>query len=72
MSKYPFSNGAQAADWLARNCDRCSKDDCEIEAAIMEAWAGDGSVSDEIWKRMGGPGNEDRLTWDCPERKVIK
>jgi hypothetical protein len=70
----PFSCGSQAADWMARNCQRCALSspdiagDCEIEAAIGTACFGDGTVSAEIARRMGATEHEGHLTWDCPER----
>lgn len=70
----PFYCGSQHRDWVARNCERCVKydceappKDCEIDAAIGNALFGDGTVSAEIAARMG---YSDPManTWDCPER----
>lgn len=82
--RHPFSNGAQGADWLSRNCWRCAKSNrptggdastatCEIERATDEEAMFHKGVSLEIAERMGleaaGPL---ALTWDCPERETIK
>ena len=73
----PFHCGTQMGDWDARNCDRCAKVDydartsrCDIYDAICAGYIGDGTVSREIAERMGLPGNECALTWDCPEREI--
>lgn len=71
----PFSNGSQFSDWQDRNCHRCRKYDvetftgeCDLDLAIFEAWAGEGTVSAEIGRRMGYPGPL-VYSWDCPERE---
>lgn len=56
---YPFSNGSQFMDWAASNCDRCKKSTesgdftCDIQKEISYAAIDDGSVSEDIAKRMG-------------------
>lgn len=80
MSIRPFSNGTQYIDWQIRNCDRCKKactdsgnsPICPIKKALALASWGDGTISDELGKRMGyEPGNP-RYTWDCPEKDCLK
>lgn len=74
----PFSCGTQYADWELRNCVNCKKGydnngeryKCDIQEALTGAYIGDGEVSEEIWKRMGGPEHEGEYTWDCPEKEV--
>jgi hypothetical protein len=73
---YPFHCGSQYGDWVARNCTGCRlfdaeefKGRCDIDGALGDALADDGSVSTEIGRRMGLPGNELAYTWDCPERQ---
>lgn len=72
----PFSCGTQAADWQCSNCERCTKNTppengmptCEIQYAICEAWFGDGTVSEQIARRMGiMPDNLFALVWQCDE-----
>ncbi|HLI57643.1 MAG TPA: hypothetical protein VKY26_11510 [Actinomycetota bacterium] len=54
MSRYrPFSNGTQAMDWT-EPCERCGHEPtCSIYAAIAKAYCTDGTVSEEIARRMG-------------------
>jgi len=63
MSIRPFSNGTQYIDWQNHNCCRCARYDydaenqkvlcdCEIEYALALACVMDGTVSDEIGKRI--------------------
>lgn len=58
----PFSNGTEYAMWIGKNCDHCAKYDperpfdetvCEIDQALVVAYFEDGTVSEEIWERMG-------------------
>jgi hypothetical protein len=54
----PFSNGGQFMDWCASNCDRCVKSfndggECDIEEALFIASIDDGTVSEDIARRMG-------------------
>lgn len=70
MSIRPFSNGAQFGDWTASNCDGCTKSPdnggkCDIFEAIGDGNVGDGTVSDEIGKRMGYDRAE--YVWPCTE-----
>jgi hypothetical protein len=75
--KRPFLCGSQFLDWQNRNCCRCAKWDmeqvdkgrCAIDYALLEAYFDDGSVSDEIAKRMGTPDDGRVYNWDCPERE---
>lgn len=72
----PFSNGTQYGDWTSVNCERCAKGanytvgpdewpGCEIEAALIEGYIGDGTVSSEIAERMHyQPG---KYVWQCGE-----
>ena len=58
----PFSSSAQYLNWENSNCCHCAKysDDaskCEIMLALAVASVGDGTVSDEIAKRMGHTGS---------------
>jgi hypothetical protein len=72
----PFDSGSQYADWQARNCERCAKwdpndadpDKCDLDFALGSAYLTDGLVSLEIDARLGRKPNENRYTWDCPER----
>lgn len=78
---HPFFCGSQYLDWAERNCFRCSlhpgheepsdPEMCEIDDAILSAQCGDGSVPESIAHRMGYIGNENQLTWDCPERQTM-
>ncbi len=78
--KHPFSSGTQYLDWRRRNCDRCKKDynfethteNCDLEGAISFAAIDSGEIADNIAKRIGLPGNELSLTWNCPERDDAK
>lgn len=73
----PFHCGSQAADWTCSNCDRCKKQSprdaafdemtCEIERAIGEAYMSDGTVSQEMAKRMGYDGSPTSYLWQCGE-----
>jgi hypothetical protein len=71
----PFCCGTQYADWKMYNCERCKKryDEkkgewkCEIEKEIDVAYIGDGTIPEDIWKRMGGPENKGNYNWRCPE-----
>jgi len=78
MSIHPFSSGSQHGDWRASNCDRCTKythnpneSKCEIDKAILKAQFGNGTVSDEIAKRMGYYDNNGKdgfsYVWMCNE-----
>jgi len=56
----PFSNGSSFMDWQCLNCDSCKKfneDDpeksCEIDYALAIGSIGDGTISEDIAKRMG-------------------
>lgn len=75
----PFYCGSQAADWQSRNCFHCQKmrldddgfmdrSDCEIDAAILTGYFGDGTIPDDIARRMGYTESPDEYTWDCPEK----
>ncbi len=76
----PFYCGSQYSDWKESNCNRCKKGienidpdgvempTCEIELAILDAYMGDGEVTDEIAKRMDAtPENMDEEVWMCGE-----
>ncbi len=77
----PFYCGTQGADWQTNNCENChmrgfyrdqkGQNDfewrCDIQRAIDGAYIGDGSVTDEIGRRMGAIGNETAHGWRCPE-----
>lgn len=72
---YPFHCGTQSLDWMISNCEAdCGKYNekaphkhCEILAALDEAYWSDGSVSEEMGRRMGIIKGESRLVWPCPE-----
>lgn len=66
-------------DWEERNCFRCRKSydedtnqyRCDIDKALTVACVDDGSVSDDIARRMGYPAAGPlSYTWDCPEREL--
>jgi hypothetical protein len=72
-----FSNGTQAMDWFASNCEQCAlagdpseagSSHCELFEAIHDAGADDGSVTPEIARRMGYKASELYYVWACPER----
>ena len=74
----PFSNGGQFMDWCASNCDRCvlgnanrESGACDIEQALALAYLDDGTVSEDIARRMGylkPDGTTDRnYAWPCTE-----
>ena len=71
----PFSTGSQAADWKARNCDRCKKRyrhdqlkyHCRWEREVDLAWMLDGTISPECAEAIGlTEETKGYLTWDCP------
>ena len=69
----PFSNGTQRADWMCRNCDRCTKFNIDIpyddpNCCAIDAALGQDDISDDIMRRMGVPDDVTAYTWDCPER----
>ena len=72
----PFSCSTQMEAWIERNCARCAlcnpecyEGKCDLDLAIFEALAGDGSVSAEMAARMGYSEMANVFTWDCPERQ---
>lgn len=77
MNYRPFSNGCQAGDWEASNCERCTKysDEpetmCPIMYAITLAYIGTGEVSEDMARRIGylkADGSTDgRYAWPCTE-----
>lgn len=73
MSNRPFSNGSQFGDWQSSNCFRCKKYNedyrlsCPIDVAIGMAYIGDGTVSEDIYKRMGADSNINAYVWMCLE-----
>lgn len=77
MTNRPFYSGTQFGDWTEANCLRCTKGadptsskwpDCDIEAALVESYIGDGTVSDDIAARMGITEEiRGRYTWPCSE-----
>ena len=71
-----FSTGTQSMDWMANNCDRCTKagdisergsSKCELFEALGDAGADDGTVSPEIAQRIGRTSAGTRYVWQCPE-----
>lgn len=78
---YPFHCGTQYGDWSDSNCVRCvhgaeahnQQPVCEIEKALLTAFAGDGTVTPEIAARMGhtahSPPAQERhsYVWPCNE-----
>lgn len=67
-------------DWMARNCDRCTKQfdwqaqesHCDIEEALSLACIDDGRISTGLARRCGiTAGTRMHYTWDCPERRPI-
>ncbi len=69
----PFSCGSHFVDWKWRNCDRCTLRwtegqgwKCEIEAALDNAYIDDGTVTQEIGKRLRFDGRW--VAEDCKER----
>lgn len=79
---YPFSNGTEFLDWNCTNCCRCVRGGedgqgagCDIADALQDARFGDGSISEEISKRMKLERwhNEDGicvLCWPCGEFEI--
>jgi hypothetical protein len=72
--KYPFSTGSQYANWAVHNCHECKKfkqndieNSCDIDQALLKAEFDDGSVSEEIYKRMGAKALN--YSWICPEKE---
>lgn len=65
-----FSNGSQYMDWMDRNCCECAKEVCEYQRAISVAAIDDGTISNEIAKRMGYT-DPLEYTWDCPEKEEV-
>lgn len=71
----PFSCGSQAEDWMGANCDRCTKGAsdtqdvcCPIQIALLDAWFGDGEITDEMAKRCGADvAHLKHYNWPCPE-----
>lgn len=73
----PFHCGSQHADWVCANCDHCDKydperpvddpDACDIDNALTVASLGDGTVSEEIARRMGYRSGTFVYNWPCPE-----
>ena len=73
----PFSCGSQYMDWQEHNCFQCKKlgegaePQCEISVELVTGCFGDGTVPDEIGKRMGyTQGPPFYYIWDCPEREL--
>lgn len=70
---HPFSNGTQYMDWEASNCASCSKSRdewplaCDLQEALGLACIGDGTISEEIARRVGYLDNRERFGWPCPE-----
>ena len=63
-TRTPFHCGSQFMDWIDRNCYRCAKGimdpapyPCELQEALDEAAALDGSLAEDIAKRIGLPDN---------------
>jgi hypothetical protein len=75
----PFYCGTMFSDWLAANCERCTKGadpnnppsplPCDIDQALLMAYFGDGRVSLPIAERMGAVEAvaEGRYNWQCKE-----
>jgi hypothetical protein len=81
----PFSCGSQMGDWETKNCANChlqgyyrdeQRNDwawrCDIQKAIGESYIGDGTVSEDIARRMGAIDNETRYGWRCNELICIE
>ena len=74
MSKIrPFCCGTQYADWLDRNCFQCAKGfdyekseyRCELQKALDEACAGDGTITEDIAVEIGY--QKGLYTWQCKQ-----
>ena len=52
--------------------DHCTKENCEIDYALGDAYCGDGTIPEEIAIRMGRKANPAVYTWDCPEKAIIE
>jgi len=71
----PFSCGTQYMDWCESNCCACRKslaypNICSIVQAIASACFGDGSIDEDMAKRMGWrPGPPFHYVWECTERE---
>ena len=71
----PFSNGTEYGDWQASNCERCKKayfpDEaetiCEIFYALDMASFLDGTISEDIARRMGFLDHPESYVWPCGE-----
>jgi len=68
-----FSSGSQYSDWVASNCERCTKYDlddlptCEIDEALGVAYFEDGTVTEAIAKRAGYTEPNLAYVWQCGE-----
>lgn len=85
VMKTPFYCGTQGADWELANCDNCKKGGrytdekqmdwvwlCDIQKAKDEAYMGDGSVSNDIARRMGYDDGANLHNWPCTELDPIE
>jgi len=71
----PFHCGTQYGDWIDVNCCACKKgyregetrEDCDLELALVYACFCDGEVSKEIAKRLGVPDDCTVYNWRCTE-----
>lgn len=69
MSTRPFHCSSQFADWIDKNCEHCKKQErCDIYDALYESYVGDGTVTDEIAKRMNYSAEQPGYyCWPCNE-----
>lgn len=69
-----FSTGSQFSEWSYRNCltckfgfnDKHSKFGCERERALVEAYCGDGQITEQVAKAIGFLDNKECYVWECP------
>jgi len=77
MKIRPFSFGAQYADWIRYNCDRCQRGydyknrryKCKLQEALDIAYISDGYIDEEVAKLIGF--KEGLYNWNCPQ-KILK
>jgi len=71
----PFSNGTSYGFWTERNCDNCAKDSydkpngywCPLQEALNLGYVGDGTIPEEIARRLGMEKRGDYPSLRCPE-----
>jgi hypothetical protein len=72
---HPFSNWSNYSDWQDSNCERCKKfnpdqaspEACSIDFEIGKAYFGDGTIGEDIARRMGLIDHPREYVWQCGE-----